>query len=69
MRDLRTFTGKYVSRGGLVEIIGLAATGPPPKEVPHGDAQDGDTGDTTDYATNDCTNRSCCICGHDWITT
>jgi hypothetical protein len=65
---LRTFAGKYVRWGGVFEIIGLATTGPPPKEVPHSDDQDGDTGDTTNYTTNDCADRSR-ICSQNENTT
>ena len=64
---LRTFTGKYVRWGGIFEIIDLATTRPP-KEVPHTDDQDGDTGDTTNYTTNDCADRSR-ICSQNKNTT
>jgi hypothetical protein len=58
MRCLRTFAGRHVSWGGIFDVICSATTGPPPKEVPRGDGQDGDTGDTTNYTTNDCADRS-----------
>jgi hypothetical protein len=60
---LRTFLGKHVSWSALFEVIGSTATGPPPEEVPHGDAQDGETGDSTNNTTNDCADRSR-ICSH-----
>jgi hypothetical protein len=58
MRCLQTFAGKCVSRGGFFEVIDLATTGPPPDEVPHGEGQDGDTSDTTNYTASNCTDRS-----------
>ena len=58
MKCAQTFTGKHVPRAGLIEIIGLTATGPPPQEVPQSDGQDGDTGNTTNHTTNDWANGS-----------
>ena len=55
---MQTFTGKHTRWPRLIEVIGLAATGPPPQEVPQSDDQDGDTGNTTNHTTNDWANGS-----------
>ena len=57
-RCSRTFTGKDISRGGLIEVICLATTRPLPQEVPQSEGQNRDTGDTANYTTNDCPDRS-----------
>jgi hypothetical protein len=45
--------------------MGLATTGPPPTEVPHSNAQDDETDDSTNYTTGDFASR---ICTHSGAT-
>ena len=53
-RCSQTFAGKNIPRGGLIEVIGLATTGPLPQEVPQSEGQDCDTGNASNHTTDDC---------------